>query len=460
MSEQPTTLSITDRELFYRLGWFTHVRWAMAALAILALLVSWYVLGVRFRTGDGPPTMAPAVKVVLAVLLYNAVFTFLVHILHARGQIDRRLIVQLAMGQLVCDMIAACALAHYTGGVENFFTILVLVPLVIATELLPRRLTYATAAGAVMLINALAWGEQQGLIEHVQADWPNKAAVMYTDPLFVLKVTAALTITIFAIVFVAAAISSKLRNREAELERAYTALSRADEAKSFFMRKAGHEMRAPLSAIYSILGAITDTCKTLGSEPSAMVDRAQKRMRGLMELVDDLRDYSRLRAGGSLLRVRRIEMGELVRETVELFRERARDAGVELTCTAGPARLAGDKELLNEVVTNLVSNAIQYTPSGGRVEVRLSSDDHETVLSVSDTGIGIAPQATERIFEEFYRSGAARRMLPEGTGLGLAITRRIVELHGGRIEFASAAGGTTFTVYLPLAGGPGPSQAG
>ncbi|NQU76443.1 MAG: HAMP domain-containing histidine kinase [Planctomycetes bacterium] len=451
MERQDVTLSITERELFYRLGWFTQVRWAMGALALLVLLVGWYVLGVRFRLAGQEPTMAPAVEVVLAVFLYNALFTFLVHVLSARGGGTRRLTVQLAMAQLGCDMIAACVLSHWTGGVENFFIILVLLPLVIATELLPVRLAYATAVVAVLMIHGLAWGEQQGYLQHVYVEWPGKTASQYADPWYVLEVTGALTVTIFAIVLVASSISKRLRNREADLQEAFLFLRQAEEAKSFFMRKVTHEMRAPLSAIYTILGTIEHTCEGLGDEQREMIARAQKRMRGLMDLVDDLRKYSRLRSGGTPFRLRVVSLEDVVVETVKLFRPRAAAAGVSLGCQTVPAVLEADEEMLSEMATNLVSNAIQYTPQGGSVEVRLTAGQQEAVLTVSDTGIGISPEASDGIFEEFYRSPEARRLLPEGSGLGLAITRRIVELYGGSMNFrACEGGGTVFTVRLPL----------
>jgi signal transduction histidine kinase len=444
------SLSITDRELLYRLGWFTRVRWAMGALALFALLLSWHVLHVRFRL-DGEETMTPAVNVVLGVFLYNAVFTFAVHVLKAIGTITRRLLYGLAMGQLVCDMIAACALAHYTGGVENFFIILVLMPLVVATELLPRTWTYLAAGAAVALIHALAWGEQRGWLEHVAPVWSGRATGLYADPMYVLMVTAAITITIFAIVFAASSISLRLRQRETDVEEAYLFLRHADEAKSFFMRKAGHEMRAPLSAIHSILGAIEDTSEVLSPEHRRMIARAQHRLHGLMQLVDDLRQYSRLRSTSGFLRIRSVALDAVVRGTVELFRQRADNAEVSLTCTIQPVQVDGDKELLSEVATNLVSNAIQYTPAGGKAEVDLRADHQEAVLTVSDTGIGIAEEVREGLFGEFFRTPEARRRLPEGTGLGLAITRRIVELHQGQIDFAPGEpGGAVFTVRLPL----------
>jgi len=450
-------LTLTDRELADRLGWFTQLRWAIGAGALLMLLVSWYVLGIRFRFADGRSAMSPAVEAILVVFLYNAAFAFVVHIVRARGGIRRQLIVRLALAQLVCDMLAICAVAHYTGGVENLFIMLVLVPLVIATELLPAKLTYATAAGAAAMINALAWLEQQGVLSHVEVHWPGKVAgqwpALYADAAYVTQVTVVLTITIFVMVFVASTISGRLRRREAELEQACRRLAEVDKAKSFFMRKAGHELRAPLAAISSILEAIAHTSKALEDTHRRLIDRTQYRTKAMMDLLDDLRRYSYLQGPEGVLKPVRLDLERIVSATVELFRLQAEQAGLKLTGSTQPVAIQGDEEMIREVVTNLVANAVQYTPAGGEISVKLAQRGEWASLTVSDTGIGISQAAAEGIFQEFYRSPEARRLLPEGTGLGLAITKRIVTMHGGMITFTSGEGkGTVFSVSLPVSG--------
>ena len=102
-------------------------------------------------------------------------------------------------------------------------------------------------------------------------------------------------------------------------------------------------------------------------------------------------------------------------------------------------------------MTNLLANAIQYTPRGGRIDVRLVREDSSAVLTVADTGIGISPAAAERLFEEFYRAPEAKKAFTDGTGVGLSIVRRVVEIHGGEISVsAREGGGTVFRVRLPL----------
>jgi len=452
----PRDLSITDRELLERLTWFTHVRWVFGMAALVTLLVSWYGLGLRLRTPDGTHSMAPAVRVVLAMFLYNALFVLLSHIVRTRQRVTRRLLEGLALGQFGCDLIAISALIHYTGGVENSFVFIILVPLVIVTELLPQPLAYATAFAAAGLFNALAWCEQQGVIDHISVERASgqvlHALNVYKDPLHVLHVTGAVTATIFAIVFVASTIAARLRQREKQLEAAHRQLHTANEAKTFFLRKAGHEMRAPLGAIHSILDAITEVPGTLSDQQRKIIARAKHRAQAMILLVNDLLKFSRLRAPEDVLAFRRVALHEIVCNTAELMRDRAAGGGIELRCQAEPVYLWCDEEQMRELVTNLVANAIQYTPAGGRVEVSLQKQPDAAVLEVADTGIGIAPEARARIFEEFYRTTEAKERFKDGTGLGLAIVQRIVQLHGGQIRIdENPGGGTIFTIQLPSA---------
>jgi signal transduction histidine kinase len=449
-------LSLTERELFDRLAWFIHIRWFMGLLALMLLLVAWSILGVRFRQGAEEPRLSPAADAVLVIFLYNALFTFLQHIVSARRRITRPVIMALALGQIACDILAVCGLVHFTGGVENYFIILILLPLVIAAELLPVWLAYTAALAASALVHAMAYGELWGVLPHVSivAGDPGAAGLLaglHTDVLYVAQVTGALTAMMFMIVFIGSAIASRLRGREAQLEDAYRQLSDVDEAKGLFMRQAGHEMRSPLAAMFSILDAISGGADNLSDDHLRLIDRAKRRIRALMELVRDLRRYSWLRSPAAAQEMRMVCLEELVDAAVELFGPQAEARDVSLTAAAQPARVRGDEEMLREAVTNLVSNAIQYTPRGGRIEIDLAIEGTSAVLRVADTGIGVSDEARGQLFQEFYRSPEARKHFPDGTGLGLAITRRIVELHGGRIEVQSRPeGGTLFLIRLAV----------
>jgi len=147
----------------------------------------------------------------------------------------------------------------------------------------------------------------------------------------------------------------------------------------------------------------------------------------------------------------------VVRQTIELLTAGAETKNLRLEFDIAPARVTAEKEELTEIATNLVSNAIRYTPDGGRVSVRLTSEGGFAVLEVTDTGIGIAPKDLPRVFDEFFRSTEAKNAVRHGTGIGLAIVKKIVQSLRGTIDVRSTPGeGSTFTVRLPLSTEPPP----
>ncbi len=452
-------LTITEQELVERLGWFTKVRWLMAGGTLVLLLFCWYVLDVRFHVANGQATLGPAIYVTGLIFIYNAIFTVLVRRISRGAAINRRRLNLLALGQIACDMIAVTALVHHTGGVANYFVILVLLPMVIASELLPQALAYLCAAGAAALINAMAWGEYSGLLAYVHVDLSggrgdSVVSGLHADWVYVLQVTGAMSAMSFMMVFIASAISTRLRQREHELEDAYRRLHDADEVKSFFMRKAGHEMRAPLAAIVSILDAVSQEGQDrLTEQQQRLMNRAAMRSKSLMEMVNDLRRYARLRAAPrDVLHTGYFALDDLAGQVIELLGSHAAAAGLSLTARAEPVPVTADDELIKQVIINLVTNAIQYTPEGGSIEVVVRADTPWAVLEVADTGIGLSETARRHLFEEFYRSPEAKKAFRDGTGLGLSICKRIIDIHGGQLSAQSRpGGGSIFAIRLPLA---------
>jgi signal transduction histidine kinase len=172
----------------------------------------------------------------------------------------------------------------------------------------------------------------------------------------------------------------------------------------------------------------------------------------LLALINDILDLSKVEAGQVELERGLISMREALERGVVMIRERATEDGVALELELDPHvdLVEGDERRIRQVVFNLLSNAVKFTPQGGHVDVRSAQRNGEVFVSVADTGPGIAYEDQERIFEEFQQTvvGAEQR---EGTGLGLALSKRLIELHGGRIWVESEPGhGSTFTFTLPV----------
>jgi two-component system OmpR family sensor kinase len=233
------------------------------------------------------------------------------------------------------------------------------------------------------------------------------------------------------------------------LNQAFDRLHDSLDRQRRFTADASHELRTPLATLSLELewalarerGAADyrralDTCQ-----------RAATRMRAVIE---GLLTLARADAGGgAALRRLPVSLDQVATDVVTLLQPLAGKRNVELTVTGGGASVAGDPDLLREVVTNLVSNAIHYNHDAGRVDVAVWKEEQSACLQVADTGIGIASEDLPRVFERFYRADKARARDAGGAGLGLAVTRWIVERHGGQITCTSAVGrGSRFLVRL------------
>jgi signal transduction histidine kinase len=226
-----------------------------------------------------------------------------------------------------------------------------------------------------------------------------------------------------------------------------------DRLKDDFVATVSHELRTPLTSMMGFLemiregeaGELTDEQKRF----LAIVYRSSER---LQRLVGDLLFVARLDASGLQLQFAPVDVEELVREAAESAGALARSRELHLDLELARLPLVtGDKERLSQLVGNLISNALKFTPAGGRVTVRTFLDGSHAVIEVEDDGIGIPEAEQDRLFQRFFRSTTATEQAIPGTGLGLVISRAIAEAHGGTVDVRSEAGaGACFRVELPL----------
>jgi signal transduction histidine kinase len=256
-------------------------------------------------------------------------------------------------------------------------------------------------------------------------------------------------------------------NRMAErLEDSYTGLERkvaertrqldqANRHKSEFLSAMSHELRTPLNAIIGFSEALKARFfGELNAKQAEYVDDIHTSGHHLLSLINDILDLSKIEAGRMELDVSTFDVATSVEQALTFVRERAERARVALDVSVAPevGSYAGDERKFRQILLNLLSNAIKFTPVGGRVGVNACRANGALQLAVSDTGVGIAPEQQETIFEEFRQVVSDRSQKREGTGLGLALARRFVELHGGRIWVQSEHGkGAVFTFTLPEA---------
>lgn len=251
-----------------------------------------------------------------------------------------------------------------------------------------------------------------------------------------------------------AELEQKVAARTEELARANEALREADRRKDEFLATLAHELRNPLAPIRNSL-EILRLADDSADAVRAQRERIERQVSHLQRLIEDLLDVSRITTGKMRLQTEPLALGDVLEVALEASKPALDRAGVavEVRLPADPVRLVGDRVRLAQVFTNLLVNAAKFTEAGGRVTVAAAVASGTVSVTVSDTGVGFAPELGPKLFDLFTQADRSLNRSQSGLGIGLALVRRLAEMHGGGASAASAGPGTgaTFTVTLPTA---------
>ena len=246
-------------------------------------------------------------------------------------------------------------------------------------------------------------------------------------------------------------LADNLNHMNNELRSLYQQIEAASRHKSEFLASASHELRTPLNAIIGFSGILKKRMfGDLNEKQAEYVEDIYTSGNHLLSLINDLLDLAKVESGRIELDVKQFDLPSALENSITLLRERANRHGIliDLAIDERLSSFMGDERKLKQIMLNLLSNAVKFTPDGGRINVKAGPVDVRVQISVSDTGVGVKPEDQQVIFEEFRQVGDDSHKR-EGTWLGLTLTKRLIELHGGRIQVESEAGkGSTFTFTL------------
>ena len=252
-------------------------------------------------------------------------------------------------------------------------------------------------------------------------------------------------------------LNQQLNETNRELNEANAKLRELADMKEEFLALTTHDLRSPLTVISGVISFFTSgRLGKLSPEQQNMVAMMERNAQSLIELVNDLLDASKLESGALRLDIASIDLRGLVDELRETMEPLAREKGITMEEHIGAELppVEADRPKLRRIIVNLLSNAVKFTGKGGTVQLKAESIDDQVRISVSDTGVGIAPEDVERLFDKYEQARSRATRGEKGTGLGLYITKQLVELHGGKIKVDSEVGrGSTFSFTLPIANG-------
>ena len=310
-----------------------------------------------------------------------------------------------------------------------------------------RNLFIGVAAGAIVLALLLGFVLSRSVIGPIQSIDARLAAIASGD--FSGHVDATNRDEL-------GALAANVNRMNDELRRLYKELEAASKHKSDFLANMSHELRTPLNAIIGFSQVLREEMVgEMNEKQREYLDDILSSGNHLLSLINDVLDLSKVEAGQVELELAPFSLQEALERGVATVRERATRDGVHITVSANSDVdvVSGDARRIRQVIFNLLSNAVKFTPAGGTVDVRATRANGEVSVSVADTGPGIAARDLRSVFEEFRQTEAGIEQ-GEGTGLGLALSKRLVELHGGRIWVDSELGkGSTFVFTLPARSG-------
>jgi signal transduction histidine kinase len=435
-----------DKEVEERTKWFIDLRW----LAVLG--VFFVVTGTNFVLGIGL-RVVPLYAGGFILAVYNLLFWLYYRKLRASphnaewAEKDSRF----ANVQVATDLVMLTYFIHFSGSIENPFVYFFIFHMVIASILLSARAAYGHATFVAALLWTTTALEYFGILPHYHLTGFS-GAEMIRDSRFVFGSLAVLTSTLYITVFMATSIVGKLRDREEKLGVANGLLAEQDKLKSQYVLIVSHELKSSLAAIQSCLKVVLDDYTRDPGKTREMIERAESRSRQVLDFVRDLLDLSRIRAE-RILNKKPMKLIEVISRAADQMKARIqeRKLNLEIENSADGSTALLDNESMERVIINLLENAVRYTPSGGGIDIKVEPvDGGRLQVTVSDTGIGIAPMDLKRIFEDFFRANNARTMEKDGTGLGLSIVKQIIKAHGGKIWVESVLGkGSRFVFTLP-----------
>ncbi len=284
---------------------------------------------------------------------------------------------------------------------------------------------------------------------------------------FVVQITEHLSIAIYQAQLFAQVqqqkqtLEQRVQERTQALQETMLAAQAASRAKSEFLAAMSHELRTPLTCIIGISATLLRLKSNLLANPERLQEKQQNYLETihdsgthLLALINDILDLSQVEAGKTILKISQFSLSKLAQQSLGLFYEKSSQKGVtlkdEFQIYPGQDLFTADERRVKQILYNLLSNGIKFTPSKGEVTLRIWIENTTAIFQIEDTGIGIPQEQHSLLFEKFQQLDASYNRQYGGTGLGLALTKQLVELHGGVIQFKSTVNvGSIFTVYLP-----------
>ena len=445
-----------NTRLTRRAYWLIRLRW-IAICGVLLIAGLAYLLSVDFN-------YIGVISVSFLLMFHNTLSLYLLNrtIKSAEKKHILKNIKNQIFQQIIIDIILLSVLLNFSGGIENPFYLFFLFHIIISSILLSRLRSYFVFILAFILFLSIALLEYYQILPHnclcVEGFYGNDN---YLSIPFILSRISIFSITAFIVVYLTGSIAIKLRFHEDKLSEAYKRitkshdeLKRKDAVKDEYVLRVTHDIKGHLAAIQTNLAVLVKgIAGQLDDKQLKFTTIAYNRTLKLSDFVQDLLKVTKMRLSNDV-EYEKISMKKSIIKVIDVNKDNALAKNISLSYTyfSDKELIFGNQFSIEELISNLVLNAIKYTPNGGKVEVLVKDDSKNIIVTTKDTGVGIPKEDVDKVFEEFFRASNVKTTIKDGTGLGLSLVKQIVNRHNGNIWVESELNkGTSFIFALPIA---------
>jgi signal transduction histidine kinase len=433
--------------------WFIQMRYWAFLMLMGILLFSYLVLKIEYSSIQ----LIACLIISTSIFIYNGILHYVRRYLKCEPGAFNPL--HFSLLQMVLDLIALLLLVYFTGGIESPLYMLFVFHMIIGSLILPGFAVYSMAFISYILLCGLIILEYFGIIPHHHL--AGLLGVELSGNLyFVVSYMLTFGFTILLSVYLANGIAKQLYKRERDLYDSLIKINAAEKEKQKYIMGIVHELKTPLAAISSYLDLVLQ--KFLGpisKEVEEKIARAKFRSDEGIGMINDVLNVSKLKLYDEFDE-EDVNLAGLVAAIIRNRKDTAEAQLISLTFNderTKKEKIRGDKFLLNLAISNLIGNSIKYGVDEGKIVVTLKNKNGNQVVEVCDDGIGIPKEDLTKIFNDFYRSSNAKKIITDGSGLGLSVVKQVIERHGGTIKAESPSKigsmsnpGTCFIIQLPV----------
>jgi len=425
--------------------WFIRIRWIAISVLIVATLLVKHILNISVRE--------VSIYIVAATLLaLNVIHRIILQRIKKEGndKAIRKIKYEIHF-QIITDLILLTLILHYSGGVENPLILFYFLHMIIASSIFSTVQSYLYAFFTLLLIGSLALLEYYSIIPHYSLEG-FISANLYQNTMYVFGTGFVFACTSVLVVFLSHMIIYRSIKTEETYIKTNIELRNKDKLKNEYVLRVTHDIKGHIAAILSCLEVVRSKATgSLNPVQEEFTNRSFERTELLSGFIKDLLNLTRkrLKHDYELEEYCLIDLiNKIIKPMQSLAKDKSIDFDIYIDRTIG--KVTGNPYTIEELYSNLLLNAIKYTPPGGRIELNIKNHDDQFMTVISDSGIGIPKEDLTKVFDEFYRASNVPKDIKTGSGLGLSIVKQIVEDHKGTIWAESEIGiWTKFTFILP-----------